>query len=318
MRAPAIAIVCLALVGACDKGQESAPSRSAPVTTDEAALFKKLPAGANVVFGGNYMKVQNLMQSELGEALAGMGPGMKEWSACWVELKDLKLAGSASFGAGGGQMQTVFTGATLDDMKKCADRAGYKSTLDADGKYLLIEMTTMGQKLEQGMLQLPGNMIYTRQSMSFGGGAVVVPGSRAELEGDMAKLAQGTVLDNKALAASVEKVDRTRTFWFAGTAAGTSISDKVGRFHGTFDIASGVAMDVTVQVVDSNISNQIMETLPQLKKSAASMPAELRPMLENLSVARDGDQIHAKLKLTDSQVATLMKQLSAFGRAGAL
>lgn len=313
-----IALVFLALVAACDKGQESAPSVSAPMSADEAALFKKLPSGASIVFGGNYMKLQDMMQSALGEALAGMGPGLKEWSACWADLKSLKVAGSASFGGGGAQMQTVFTGATLDDMKKCADKAGYKSALDADGKYLLIEMETMGKKVEQGMLQLPGNVIYTRQSMNFGGGPVVVPGSRADLEADMAKLAQATALDDKELAAIVAKTDRTQSFWFAGTAAGTVLGDKVGKVHGTFDLASGIAMDITVQVVDPSIASKVVEAVPQLKKSAASMPAELRPMIENLSVTRDGDQVRAKLKLTPAQVAALFKQISTLSKGRAL
>lgn len=283
------------------------------MTTDEAALFKKLPSGASIVVGGNYMKLQSIMQSALGDALGSMGPGMKEWSQCWVAFKGMKMAGSVSFEGGGGRMQTVFTGATLDDMKKCADKAGFKSTLDGDGKYLRIEMTTMGQNVEQGMLQLPGNVIYTRQSVSLGGVALVVPGSRADLEGDMAKLGQGTALDDKELAAMVEKVDRTKTFWFAGTAAGTALSDKLGKFHGAFDTASGIAIDVTVQVLDSSIADKIMESVPQLKKSAASMPDELGSILQNLSVTRDGDQVRAKLKMTDVQVAALMKQVMAFG-----
>jgi hypothetical protein len=306
--------VCLALLGACDKGQEAAPSKATALSTGETALFEKLPAGAKVVFGGNYMKLQDMMQSALGDALASMGPGMKAWSECWLELKDVKTAGAVSFDGGGGQMQTVFTGATLADMKRCGDKAGFKSTLDGDGKYLLIEMTTMGQKVEQGMLQLPGDMIYTRQSMGFGGGAAaIVPGSRAELEGDMAKLAQGSVLDDKELAAMVAKMDRTKTFWFAGTAAGTALGDKLGKLHGTFEISSGVAVDVTMQVVDADIIEQIMQTVAQVKKAAASMPAELRPIVENLAVTRDGDHVRAKLKMSDAQIATFMRQLSMFG-----
>lgn len=289
------------------------------MTADEAALFEMLPSDSSLVFGGNYMKLQSFMQSALGDAIGAMGPGMVEWSQCWADFKDMKLAASVSFDGGGGQMQTVFTGATLDEMKKCADKAGFEATVDGDGKYLRLEMTTLGKKVEQGMLQLPGNFIYTRQTLSFGGGAAdVVPSSRAELEGDMAKLAQGSVLDNKELMALVEKVDRTKRFWFAGTAAGTPLGDKVGKARGTFDLGPGMAVDITVQVVDSAIADKIMQTIPQVKKSAASMPAELRPMVENLSVTRDGDQLRAQLQLTDTQVAALMKQIATFSKGRGL
>ena len=95
MRALAIAVVCVTL-GACDKGE---PAKVAPAA--DLALFKQLPKGANVVLGGNYMKMQAWLNSGLGDAMKAVGPGWNEYARCWADLPGAKLVGTANITAGG-------------------------------------------------------------------------------------------------------------------------------------------------------------------------------------------------------------------------
>jgi len=311
MKALWLALVCVALLG-CDKG--SAPKQSGPLPEAEAALFKNLPAGGNVIFGGNYMKVQAWMQSTMGEAMAALGSGWKQYAECWASSPNVKLAGTAIV-ADVVEMRMAFTGMTLDEMKKCADKAGFKATLDGDGKYLSIQSTTLGMTTEQGLLQLANGAVYTRQSVGLGGGGIV-PAKRADLEGDMAKLAQGTALDDGKLRYMVTKVDRSKTMWFAGTAIGTSIGDKLGEVYGAFDVVPGVTFDVTAELLDRALADKVMAGYDEMKKHLDQAPADMRAVFEGISLTRDGNRLRMRAKITDAQLAGFMKQLAMFRGGG--
>ena len=310
MKARWLALVCVALL-ACDKGSSSkGPVGSGALSADELALFKNLPAGGNVVIGGNYMKVQAWVQSAMGDAMAAMGPGWKEYSQCWAGLTNVKLAGTVVV-VGSVELRMAFAGATLEDMKRCGDKAGFKSTLDPDGKFLSMQVTTMGQTVEQGMLLLPSGAIYMRQAIA--GLGAIVPGARADLEADTAKLAQATALDDPKLQKLVAKVDRSKTLWFAGTAAGTSIADTLGEVYGTVDIAPGMSVDITAEVLDKATADKVVASVDDVKKNSGQLPAEMRSVFETLSVNRDGNHLRVRMKVTDAQLASLMKQMP-FGR----
>jgi len=313
MRAPAIAFACLAWF-ACDKGES--PKGSGALPAAELALFEHLPAGGNIVFGGNFMKVQAWMNSTFGQSMDAIGPGWKDYAQCWTEMPRHKLAGTASFTGGAGQMQMVFSGASLEDLKKCADRGGFKTNIDPDGKYLALQVTTLGKTVDQGFLQLPDGSLYSRHSLGIGG--TPVPGTRADLEADIAKLGQATALDDARLKKLVAKVDRTKTMWFAGTAAGTSIGDKLGEVYGAVDIVPGMTLDITVELLDAALADKVMSGVKDVKQNVGELPAEMRSIIENLVVTRDGRRIRAIAKMTDDQLATFMKQVGALAGAGAL
>ena len=143
-RVPIVSIAFLLLAGlaACEK--DSAPEGSGELSSTDKDLFKFLPQGETAVFGGNYMKLQKFMTSQLGKATADamekFGPGMTKWMECFVSMRDLKLGGSANVQGKNVQLRMAFTGMGVKDVKQCADQAGFKTNLDADGKYISIEL----------------------------------------------------------------------------------------------------------------------------------------------------------------------------------
>jgi hypothetical protein len=97
-RAFSFAVLTLALV-ACQR-DAAGPGGSAgagDTAAQEKELFKLLPSGATVIFGGNFMKVQDLMTSSLTKAVTPMmekmSPGFGEWMQCYTErAKQLVVA----------------------------------------------------------------------------------------------------------------------------------------------------------------------------------------------------------------------------------
>ena len=65
-----ISIACLlAGLAACEK-DGGTPKGSGELSSTDKDLFKFLPRGETAVFGGNYMKLQKFMTSQLGKATA--------------------------------------------------------------------------------------------------------------------------------------------------------------------------------------------------------------------------------------------------------
>jgi hypothetical protein len=315
-----LCVACALVLTACDKGEVA--KTAAPLSPAEVTLFKALPRGENLYFGGNYMKLSEFVESSFGRALAEMTKGFKEFTECWTSSPDIKVAGSASFSEGGGQMRMVFTGMPLPKLKGCADRASYPAALDADGKFLAIQIPMPEAKtglfdpnqphptVTHGYLLTESGVVYTRQSMAFAG--TVTPAARAELEADLAALGRETAVDDKTLQTLASKVDHTRKMWFVASAQGTPIANKLGEVYGSIDMMPGLSVDATAQVLDGSLAMQIMDGVGMMKKNAAQLPPEMRAISDNLTVNRSGDRIRATLKLSEAQVSAMLKQFAAF------
>jgi hypothetical protein len=245
------------------------------------------------------------------QAMEKYGPGMTEWMKCFTDLKNLQLAGSGELKGKGIELRMVFTGAKLDDIKRCADKAGYKATPDADGKFLAIDLPAPAGT--QGYLVLPGGALYTRQSMIISAVPTVTPASRAELEADIASVGKANATDDKALQALVAKVDRSKTVWFVGTGANTPIADKLGEVYGSFDIASGLAADVTIQLKDSELLTKLEDGVKEMKKMSDQLPGDFKDVVEGLKFTRDGDHARFAIKISETQLAGIIKQAGMFG-----
>ena len=308
-----IVLVVLATLAACEK--DKGPKGSGDLSASDKELFKYLPPNATALFGGNYMKLQHFMTSQLGKmtaaAMEKLGPGMTEWMSCFTELKNLALGGSAEVKGKGVELRMVFTGAKLDDIKKCADRASFTSTVDPDGKFIGIELPAPAGL--QGYLVLPGGALYTRQSMIISAVPVVTPAARSELEADIAAVAKSNAIGDTKLQALVAKVDRSKTVWFAGTGANTPISDKLGEVYGSFDIASGLAADVTIQITDHDLVSKLEDGVKEMKKMSDQLPGEFKSVIEGLQFSRSGDHVRFAIVISESQFAGIMKQANMFG-----
>ncbi len=305
--------VALCLVIAAAACGKSGPKTSGDLASSEVSLFKEVPGGNVAVFGGNYMKMQHFMTSTLGKAVASMMKDDKQeaWMTCFGQFTNMKIAGGIAFTDGKLSMRMVFAGLKLADIQACATKADFKTALDADGKYLSIDIVSMGVTMTQGYLQLPSGDLYSRFAMSFGLGMPAMdPATRQELEADATST---THADADKITALASKVDRSKTFWFAGDAAGTPAASKVGEVYGSFDLESGMAIDVTVQVKDSKMADQAESGIKEIRKSSDQLPGDLKGVLDSLDFSRNGDHLRFAVKLNDAQLKTVM---SFAGMAG--
>jgi hypothetical protein len=292
-------------LGACEKDKGG----SGALDASDQAMFEYLPAGQTLLFGGNYMKLQNFMQSALGKLssalVSSMGSGMTDWMTCFGDLGQLKIAASASFTGATPQLRMVMTGATVDQIAGCADKAGFKHAVDADKKYMSIELPLPAPV--SAYLVLPSGAIYTRAP--FGLQPDAKPFARADLEGDISALGGKTAADDAAFKSLVTKVDRSKTIWFVGHADGTPAADKVGEVWGTMDLGDGLALDVTFTLKDAAIAEKIEQGLGQAKEHADELPGEVKDVVKAIKLDRSGDQVHVTAKATDAQIKSIAGSL---------
>ena len=132
----------LVLASACEKAGDSTEIQgSGELSATEKALFAVLPAGSNMVFGGNYQKLMKYWEtspfkklSESFLALGGQTDGMREYMTCWVERQSATdLAGSLEVRSNAIGMTMVFRGVDEKILTACAERGGMKFTRDPDG-----------------------------------------------------------------------------------------------------------------------------------------------------------------------------------------
>jgi len=298
------ALVSVMALVACGK---SGSKGSGDLSSGEVSLLKEVPGGNQAVFGGNYMKMQHFMQSTLGKAVSSMMKDEKQdkWMSCFAQFTNMKIAGGLAYTDGKAQMRMVFSGLKLADLQGCATQAGFPATMDQDNKYLSIDIETMGQTMTQGYLALPSGDLYMRVAMGgFGLGVPSVePTTRAQAEADVAT---PTHADADKVTALAAKVDRSRTFWFAGSAAGTPIASKLGEVYGSIDLEAGISMDVTVQVADAKMADQAEDGIKMVKKSADQMPGDLKGVIEGLDFSRDGDHLRFAVKVNEAQLKSIM------------
>lgn len=300
----------LALAG-CEKAKSKS---SGPLGDTDLALLKDLPGGNVALVGGNYMKMQNFMQSSLGqiadqmmEKATGDSKGFKDWMQCFADMKQLTVAGGVAI-QGGFEMRLVFKGTTVEAVDACAKKAGFTHTLDADHKYVEIEVPGPGgATIAQGYLQLADGAVYNRQNLALGLMPSVESATREGLEADAAKTKTSNATGDKQLVALAAKADRSQTFWFVGSGANTPAADKIGDVYGSFDIDSGIKADVTVGFTDKKLAGQLEDGLAQAKKMSDQLPPDMRSILDDLSLHRDGDSVRIVAKLSDAQIKSLSK-----------
>ena len=310
-------LVAAALLSACKK---EGSSGSGALDASDKALFQYLPSGGVGVIGGNYMKLQNFMQSGLGQLTSAlvdkMGPGMSTWNTCFSELpemKKMKVAGSLSLAGKDFQLRLVLSGASIDDIAGCAQKANFKTTVDPDHKFIAIEIPQPVSTVSY--LVLPSGAVYSRQELALAK-AATTGATRAELEGDIAALGKNTAADDAAMNALIEKVDRSKTVWFVGHGDGTPLADKLGNMWGSFDISGGLAVDVTVQLKVADDAKKAEEGFDQLHQSADQLPGDLKDVVKAMKFTRSGNDVHLVAKVSDAQLKNIVGQFGGMLGAG--
>jgi len=299
-----LAISCALATAGCDKG---GPKGSGDVSQGELSLLKLVPGGNVALFGGNYIKMQHFMSSTMGKAITAQMKDEKAeaWMACFTQVKDLKIGGGLMVEGSKITMRIAFAGLKLGDVADCAKKAGFATTLDPDNKFVSIDITSAGMTMTQNYLQLPSGELYSRMTLEFGMPPRFSSGARPELESDVAG-GKPTAADDSKLLALAAKVDRSKTFWFAGSGANTPISSKLGELYGAFDLDSGLSCDLTVELLEPGTADKIADAIKEMKKSADKMPADLKDVIEGIDFSRDGNQVRFRVKLSEKQLTTLM------------
>lgn len=310
----------VAVLGACDKGDGSSSAGTGHVKAaggDELALFRDLPKGNSALFGGNLIKMQKqFADSPLGKLAAQvnkMTPGMDEWQTCFINGPGLRMVGGVTYAAGAVEAHYAMTGLDIASLEACAKKASFPAIVDADRKFITIDTNTQTGIVKSGFLVLPDGALLSRMEIPLGGfrtGAVVVNATdRASLEREVAALASGTAADDTALMAAVDKVDRSKALWVVGSGAGTPIADKLGLASATFEMTDGFTIDVTAELTDSALADQLDKGLAGAKKQAGQLGPEIGEIVNNVSFDRSGSKVHLTAKISNAQLMTLSEKL---------
>ncbi len=313
-------IVACALIAGCEKADGPARKTSGALTAEEKEMLQSLPGGNTALVGGNYMRFQNYLQSSpFRDFFAAMDvgdPGLSAWMTCWAEFKNVRMLGAVSLEGMTMTMRFVMKGLTVKQIEQCATQAKYRVEVDADKRYIGVQHSFQGAPITMGYLVLPNGAFYVVQRAAFGINQVV-GSARPELEADQASASTSNALADEHLVSMIDDLDRTRSMWFAGSAAGTAIADKLGDVFGTMDIAPGLRFDVTAKFQDPTIATQIADAVPMAKAQAKRADPDLATLLETLKVTRSGSEVRLTMALTDAQLQKLVDKVAPMMRAAA-
>ncbi|MBK9033573.1 MAG: hypothetical protein IPL61_20305 [Myxococcales bacterium] len=320
MKNIALGLTVIAAMGlaACEKdsGKMPAAKGSGKLTADEAELLARLPAGGNVVFGGNYFGLQQwLANSPMARMSAEMDPVMGAWNACLTRV-DFAMAGAGGFDDGVLRMAMFMKGLPMAKVRQCATDSGLPVQDDPDGKFLSVELETRdGMPLAMPYLEVDGGL-YTVVSMKIETAGGIKPVAlridRATLERDQAGLANATLATDPRMGAWLAKVDRTRTFFFAGSGAGSPIADKVGLVYGGISIKDGLAIDVTAELLEPGAASEVVRQWQRARSELDRIPASmqvLKDIIRAVKLGRTGDGVRVVARVTDAQLEELVKAL---------
>ncbi len=308
--------LALALVG-CEKDSGLSSKTSGKLSGAESSLLADLPGGNVALFGGNYLKLQDFAQnSAIGRLIGSLqqvAPGLKEWTACFVNQRGVQMMGAVAYADGALTMRYVMKGFDVAQIESCAAKAGFRSQVDADRRFVAIEMPGPLGTSTVGYLALADGALLTRAAMPIPPAAMLPPPvERAALEADVAAAARGNATEDAALVAELGRIDRSRAMWFVGDASDTPIGDKVGLMRGWVDIGGGISLDVSAQVKDAAIAEQIAAGVPMAKREAGKLGGEVGNVVRGLRFERKGDRLRFAIKMTDRQIDALMEQLAPF------
>ncbi|MGE0551400.1 MAG: hypothetical protein AB7O24_10310 [Kofleriaceae bacterium] len=307
LSAVALAVV-FATFGACEKSAKVDDK----VTADDVALMTKLPKNVLVVFGGNFLKIQQGVNPRLTKMFGDANTQM--WMTCFLDVNQLHMMAGAALGTEGVNLLFVFRGLGVPEIKGCADKAKFPVTVDPDGKYVTVELTNpQVGAFKASYLALTDGTLYTRQTMKIGLVPTVSTLTRADLEADIAGLSAGTAADNAMLQAIVAKADRSRTMWFAGDLSTTPAGSKLGELYGAMDGSGGLALDVTAQVKDPMLAAQVTAGLDELRNRAAQQQdTETKALLDAVQVLKTDDRLRARVRLSSAQLDALLNKIPGF------
>jgi hypothetical protein len=112
------------------------------------------------------------------------------------------------------------------------------------------------------------------------------------------------------------KIDRDRAMWFVGDASSTPIGDKLGTMRGWFDLDGGISIDVSFQLKNKAMADEVSRGIPEMKQQADMLGKDVAAVIRGLKFSRDGDRLRFGIKITDQQLEKLVDQMAPFMGAG--
>jgi hypothetical protein len=282
--------------------------------------MSRLPNKFGVAFGGNLPRLQkHLAKSPLMKfsRAAESFSGSTEWQDCLGDKNFKHMLGVVDVRSGF-ELRFVMTGLDIEDLEGCAKQAKLGHKVDSDRKFITIDIEAAGMKTKLPYLVLADRAIYARYA--FGIGPRATPNfeepSRAKMEADIEDAKQDNATHNTKLLASMEKADRNKGMWFAGSAEGTLIGDQVHELYGALDLEGGLEIDATVEMANSATAKQVTDAVGQLRDAGGLLGPEVKKVINALEVKRDGDRMRFTLKVSDSELDAVFEKLAPMMGAG--
>jgi hypothetical protein len=234
---------------------------------------------------------------------------------CVAQMRGMRATAAMNVTGHSFDMRMVTSGLKIADVSTCSDKAGLKATVDADQRFISVEMSmqtpTQMSTARVTYYALPNGWLYTRQTTTPGPVPIPVSANRAECEADLAALSQGTAADDATFLAQAAKADRGKTMWIVGSAAGTPLADSVGDIYASIDATSGLAIDLTMQIKKPADADKLEQGVAQLRKMSDQLPANFKDVVTGLKFERHGERVHFALALTDAQLKSVTDQLGS-------
>jgi hypothetical protein len=318
-----VAIGLAATAGGCEKSKSDASDKagmgraSQVGTKADLAMLADLPSGNQLLFGGNFMRLQKFMQdsplAKLSSAINSKTPGADAWQKCFTDGPGISMIGAVAYTSGAIDIRYVMKGMDIDQVEKCAKTASFPETMDADHKFVSIELKNSAANIKTGYLVLADGALYARMTMALGGHLAMFPTvDRPMLEADVAQTKNkgGTAADDSVLTAALPDVDQTKPIWFVASGAGTPIASDVGIVTGTFDVTDGLSLDITAHVLDASLASQITDGVAKAKAQAGMLGEEAAAIAKDTKFDRKDDALHLQIAVTNAQLDALTKKLA--------
>jgi hypothetical protein len=311
-----VVVVAALLANGCEK---AGPDASGKLTDEESELMSRLPSDASIAFGGNLPRLQKQLAESPVMRLARLGndtfQGQNEWQDCLGDKPFKHMLGTVDVRSGF-ELRFVMTGLEMSDLVECAKKAKLPYQLDADNKFIAIEIKSPEFSTKLPYLVLDDGAIYAKYSIGLSPGSSTPKfndSGRPRMEADLVDAKKTNATDNKALLATMEKADRKKGMWFAGSAKGTLIGDYVHEMYGTLDLEGGLTMDVSVEMADSKTANKVLDSIDQARDAGGLLGKEVKSVLDAIKTKRDGDRIRFRLEVSNAQLDAVFAKLGSMG-----
>lgn len=317
----AFAMALMIAAAACNRAEPGASvAASGKLSAEELELLAHLPKGGFAVFGGNAFALQRwVYESQLAGMLVKREPvETVMWNRCLAE-KATATAGTLAMEADAPVLRIYARGLTLEVLEQCAGDSLLTGARDADGRGFTVELKHHdGTKEMLPLLAVEGGS-YLRQALPdlralLGYRKVVQPTTRAELEADVAGLAQGTAASDGRLTALLGKVDRKQTLWFASYTEGTSAADTLKNVQGSLSFTKGISAEIMAQSAKAGAADGLVKQYRQGMEQLRRASEELKPLKDvmgRISLKEADDALRISFTLDHEQVAMLLMAASA-------